>query len=418
MIRRALPPCINGENFTFNVAGSRFILQRPLSTNSAIHRGIRKSNSRGRDDLSSRSWGHGSTKNVDEQRYSGRREPRFDKRDVQHTGGFGNSREDRRESWQRGNLEGEPRNPKKQWNNDRTKPGYNTFKSREDFPREQVRSPRQYTADFALSDPGNKGYSSQDQRGFSAQHEARRLRTSERIDRRDLSNGKRYAPDRCENSPSASSASISPGLPTRAERRAALYGPGDTLPGGIPRAQEEQAEYRKPLSSAPREMRDSPPHRQVNPLGDKDPDDERRHFPVRRREGSFGDGSLEDGRRPAISRASSGSDNWKPWEGKSHAPLSIPYTTPASEFLYGTSVIKAALHAQRRQMYKLYIYHGDNREIRPQEQTIRKLALARGVNVVQVQGDWLRLMDKMCMGRPHNVCRFQSLLITWGLWLI
>lgn len=83
-------------------------------------------------------------------------------------------------------------------------------------------------------------------------------------------------------------------------------------------------------------------------------------------------------------------------------PLSMPYTTPASEFLYGTSVITAALLSSRRKLYKLYIYGGDNREVHEQDKRIRELALKLGVVVERVKGDWLRLMDKMSAGRPHN----------------
>lgn len=85
-----------------------------------------------------------------------------------------------------------------------------------------------------------------------------------------------------------------------------------------------------------------------------------------------------------------------------NVPLSMPYTTPASEFLYGTSVITAALLSSRRKLYKLYIYGGDNREVHEQDNRIRELALKRGVVVERVKGDWLRLMDKMSTGRPHN----------------
>ena len=89
-------------------------------------------------------------------------------------------------------------------------------------------------------------------------------------------------------------------------------------------------------------------------------------------------------------------------EWKVRAPLSIPYTTPASEFLYGTSVITAALKSGRRKMYKLYLYNGENRENVAQDTVMRKLALSQGVEVTRVQGDWLRMMDKMSGGRPHN----------------
>jgi hypothetical protein len=89
-------------------------------------------------------------------------------------------------------------------------------------------------------------------------------------------------------------------------------------------------------------------------------------------------------------------------------PLSMPYTTPASEFLYGTSVVIAALLSSRRKLYKLYIYDGDNRDVRNQDTRVRKMALERNVVVQKVRGDWLRIMDKMSAGRPHNVC-IQSL---------
>ena len=87
----------------------------------------------------------------------------------------------------------------------------------------------------------------------------------------------------------------------------------------------------------------------------------------------------------------------------SNIPLSIPYTTPASEFLYGTSVITAALQARTRKMYKLYIYEGENRQAVTRDDSIRKMARKAGVEVLGVQGEWQRLMDKMSSGRPHNV---------------
>ncbi|KAL6721372.1 hypothetical protein ACLMJK_000475 [Lecanora helva] len=85
-----------------------------------------------------------------------------------------------------------------------------------------------------------------------------------------------------------------------------------------------------------------------------------------------------------------------------HAPLSIPYTTSASEFLYGTSVVIAALLSSRRKLYRLYIYDGTNREAREQDLRIRRMALKCGVVVDRVGGEWLKVMDKMSGGRPHN----------------
>ncbi|KAL8694024.1 MAG: hypothetical protein Q9218_001262 [Villophora microphyllina] len=86
---------------------------------------------------------------------------------------------------------------------------------------------------------------------------------------------------------------------------------------------------------------------------------------------------------------------------RSTAPLAIPYTTPASEFLYGHSVVTSALKSNRK-FYKLYLYDGDATESRGQDMQVRKLALAANCEVTRVGNDWLRLMDKMSGGRPHN----------------
>ena len=86
-----------------------------------------------------------------------------------------------------------------------------------------------------------------------------------------------------------------------------------------------------------------------------------------------------------------------------NVPLSIPYTTPASEFLYGASVVISALRASRRKLYKLYVYQGDNRDARNQDTKIVDLAGERKIRVERVRGEWLRVLDKMSGGRPHNV---------------
>lgn len=86
-------------------------------------------------------------------------------------------------------------------------------------------------------------------------------------------------------------------------------------------------------------------------------------------------------------------------------PLSIPYTTPASEFLYGASVVDAALNSKathRRKLYKLYIYNGENRENESRDKEFARIARRQGVAVEWKSGDWLRMMDKMSAGRPHN----------------
>ena len=84
-------------------------------------------------------------------------------------------------------------------------------------------------------------------------------------------------------------------------------------------------------------------------------------------------------------------------------PISIPHTTAASEFLYGTSVVIAALRIARRKLYKLYIYTGLNRDSANQDKRIERLARLRNLEVEKVDNNGLRLMDKMSLGRPHNV---------------
>ncbi|KAG8529454.1 uncharacterized protein KY384_006091 [Bacidia gigantensis] len=81
---------------------------------------------------------------------------------------------------------------------------------------------------------------------------------------------------------------------------------------------------------------------------------------------------------------------------------SIPYTTPASVFLYGTSVVKAALQARRRKFYKLYIYEGSNRESQENETIIRRQARDQRVLIKGLKNDEVKLMDRLSHGRPHN----------------
>jgi hypothetical protein len=87
-------------------------------------------------------------------------------------------------------------------------------------------------------------------------------------------------------------------------------------------------------------------------------------------------------------------------------PLTIPYTTASSEFLYGTSVVTAALRSNRRQMYKLYVHEGEQREAIIRDADVSSLARKARVDVIGVPSDRLRLMDKMSCGRPHNVRRY------------
>ena len=83
------------------------------------------------------------------------------------------------------------------------------------------------------------------------------------------------------------------------------------------------------------------------------------------------------------------------------APLSIPYTTAASEFLYGYSVVLAALRARRRKLYNLYLH---SRAARHEGICMfKERAKTAGVQIHDVNDEWLPIMDKLSNGRPHNV---------------
>ncbi|RDW81113.1 TrmH family RNA methyltransferase [Aspergillus mulundensis] len=95
----------------------------------------------------------------------------------------------------------------------------------------------------------------------------------------------------------------------------------------------------------------------------------------------------------------------RPERVKEHVrpPQEIPYTTPASEFLYGTTAVEAALRCKKRKVYKLYLYQGSNEEeLRPDKIVLRKLALSMNIRVKLVFAEWDRILDKMSAGRPHN----------------
>lgn len=94
----------------------------------------------------------------------------------------------------------------------------------------------------------------------------------------------------------------------------------------------------------------------------------------------------------------------KPARGGYKAPISIPYTTAASEFLYGTSVVEAALRSTRRQLYKLYAMKkggSTDRAASSHRAKLINLAAKRGISVELLE-DQTTLLDKMSQGRPHN----------------
>ncbi|RGP65509.1 rrna methyltransferase mitochondrial [Fusarium sporotrichioides] len=82
--------------------------------------------------------------------------------------------------------------------------------------------------------------------------------------------------------------------------------------------------------------------------------------------------------------------------------MTVKYTTAASQFLYGRSVVKAALEQNRRKLYNLYIYGGENRMDNKDNTIMTRMAEKHGVPITIVPTHEQRIMDKMSMGRPHN----------------
>ncbi|KAL5343762.1 Alpha/beta knot methyltransferase [Aspergillus crustosus] len=126
-------------------------------------------------------------------------------------------------------------------------------------------------------------------------------------------------------------------------------------------------------------------------------------------------GSRPDRRRSdrdAPSTSPRTSQKWteRPERVKTHVkiPDAIPYTTPASEFIYGTTAVEAALRCSKRQLYKLYLYQAGEEELGTVKSVLQKLALAKNVKVKIAFAEWDRLLDKMSLGRPHNGCVLEA----------
>ncbi|KAG9502969.1 hypothetical protein J7337_005804 [Fusarium musae] len=82
--------------------------------------------------------------------------------------------------------------------------------------------------------------------------------------------------------------------------------------------------------------------------------------------------------------------------------MTLKYTTAASQFLYGRSVVKAALEQNRRKLYNLYIHANENRKYNADTVTLTRMAKKLNVPIKIVPPEEQRIMDKMSMGRPHN----------------
>lgn len=95
---------------------------------------------------------------------------------------------------------------------------------------------------------------------------------------------------------------------------------------------------------------------------------------------------------------------WVKKPKRQEGPVSIPYSSAASQFLYGTSTVEAALAASRRKLYKLYIYKGKDRRSKSldKDNFIAELARKRGIPVEHVDETALPMLNKMSGSRPHN----------------
>ncbi|KAF4345469.1 PET56-rRNA (guanosine-2`-O-)-methyltransferase [Fusarium beomiforme] len=82
--------------------------------------------------------------------------------------------------------------------------------------------------------------------------------------------------------------------------------------------------------------------------------------------------------------------------------MTLKYTTAASQFLYGRSVVKAVLEQNRRKLYNLYIHGSENRKDNKDATTLMRMAQKLNVPITVVPPEEQRIMDKMSMGRPHN----------------
>ena len=218
--------------------------------------------------------------------------------------------------------------------------------------------------------------------------------------------------------------------PNRAARRVAIYGPGDTPPQRTRDSRRTQDSRRDPDKYSRRisshEEYRTPTPWFLDERTERDPD---KHSDRMTSHGDYRTSkkwpaSLEQAEvserpvAPANMYRSHDSKEVASEAGSHYArksradersevelevPVAIPYTTPASEFLYGRSVVSAALKYSRRKFYKFYCYRAPDRVNVSQDTAMLKLASSQGVEVMQVQGEWLRIMDKMSTGRPHNV---------------
>ena len=332
-----------------------------ISTNSAIHRGLRKSTSaRGRAPLASRR----------DVRQPSDRFPHRKTRDGQQSDRFA-PREAR--EW--------PRVPR---------PDHLQKQDVEDMresarAKELARSPRQRKYLDGGRRPSRYDQPSPSETSFRDRERSEQTATAM------FRSADRYAKRKSD-----SHATPASNRPNRAARRVAIYGPGDTPPRRTRDSRRDPDKHSRSISSHEE-------YRAPKPWFAAREQAEMSERPVAAANVYRGQDNSKEVAGEARSHYARKSRGHESSEVESDVPVAIPYTTPASEFLYGTSVVSAALKYSRRKFYKFYCYCAPDRVNISQDTAMRKLASSQGVDVMQVQGEWLRIMDKMSTGRPHNV---------------
>ncbi|UJO17083.1 rRNA methyltransferase 1, mitochondrial [Fulvia fulva] len=93
-------------------------------------------------------------------------------------------------------------------------------------------------------------------------------------------------------------------------------------------------------------------------------------------------------------------------------PVSVPYTTAASQFLYGYNSVLAALRSKRRKLYRLYVHpkifekesakSGSANHYDRERPAHEFVALAKEAGIPFRNEFKTALLDRMSDGRPHN----------------
>ncbi|KAF8420839.1 Alpha/beta knot methyltransferase [Tirmania nivea] len=82
----------------------------------------------------------------------------------------------------------------------------------------------------------------------------------------------------------------------------------------------------------------------------------------------------------------------------------IPHVAKNSEFIFGTSVVEAAIKSHRRKLFRLYVYAGSNRtrEAKIRDEHMKKLARKHHPDIEIVDEIDIGQLDSMSDSRPHN----------------